>query len=101
MTAKIPDEELILLRKLVREALVLAAEGDVEEGYLRLDLGLLWAETPPFDPITGQTGAAEPWSEPLARYYRRALVWFRERCERVEPKPAPDELEIPGPLPYS
>jgi len=74
----IPENELHFLEDALQTARSLAADGGVMEGYLHLELGLVWAETPPLDPAGNAPGALEPWAEELIQRYRLALVQFAD-----------------------
>jgi hypothetical protein len=72
----IPEVEVDRLCDTITDALDLAAHGRLAEGYLYLDLGLQWAETPPLDLDTGRWLPQEPWWGKLADRYRRALMGY-------------------------
>lgn len=48
---------------------------------LHLEMSLVWVETPPLDPVTGDTGELEAWVPALADAYRAALVALQRQIE--------------------
>jgi hypothetical protein len=79
VSTRIPLAEFRLLNATLDDAVASAAAGRFHEGYLSLDLGLLWAETPPLDPRTGRAGDLEPWAPRLIALYRLLLVSYARR----------------------
>jgi len=72
----VPLDELRRRCATYREAVCLARSGRTAEGFEVLDLGLAWAEAIPFDPLTGDVGAPEPWRDELVELYQRAMVRY-------------------------
>lgn len=72
----IPPDELERFAECARNAWHLAARGCVREGYLALDLGLTWAETPALDPVTGLPHPPASWARELGLLYQRELARF-------------------------
>lgn len=75
----IPREELNRYHAIVNEARDLASQGRIMDGYLCLDLGVLWAETPPLNTATWEWEPEEPWADELSACYRAALMAYAEQ----------------------
>src|SRR5256885_789763 len=75
----IPRDQKCPFWHLVRQAYGLARRGDSQAGAPRPALGLLWAEAPALDPLTGAVSPPDPWAGELKDLYRRTLVRYAQR----------------------
>jgi hypothetical protein len=71
MAAKIPDHELQALIRTANDAVLLATQGRLADGYTRLLAGLHRAR------VAGE--AEQPWAPELIQRYRRAMDRYVQR----------------------
>jgi hypothetical protein len=92
----IPEQELNMLASCIQDAWHLADAGCINEGYTVLDLGLLWAETPPLDPVTFQWDEPDAWSVELQARYRAELMRYALAHPSAVPRMPEDVPAVVG-----
>lgn len=75
----VPVAELRILASFVKDAYACAGSGDPFQGYLLLELGVLWAETPSVHPVTQDLEPLDPWARELTGLYATALTRYARR----------------------